>query len=49
LFQEILDNKKIYINKELTRTTTEMSNFKTRLMASGYVKYEADTGLKDDE
>lgn len=49
LFQEMLDNRKIIINKELKRTIDEMWNFKTKLMASGYVKYEADTGTKDDE
>ncbi len=48
-FWEMLDGRKVHINKDLKHTIDEMSNFKMKLMATGYVKYEADTGSNDDD
>ncbi len=49
LFSEMLDNRKVWINKELTKTINEMWSFKMKLMASWYVKYEAESWHNDDE
>jgi len=48
VFQDMLDNKKMFINKDMNRIQSEMDNFKSKLMASGYIKYEAEWWKTDE-